>query len=83
MISQNDNCTLTCQHVCMKSKYGLEYCDCYKGYKLGDEAGKCEDINECNIMGSCSQTCINTIGHFKVFIYSKFDSLYVVFNQFI
>lgn len=52
----------------MVNKYGNEHCDCYKGYKLIDEAGKCEDINECSILGSCSQNCTNTIGHFKVCI---------------
>lgn len=55
----------------MTNKYGKKYCDCYKGYKLSDEAGKCEDIDECKILGSCSQNCLNTIGHFKVIFCSN------------
>lgn len=68
----------------MTNKYGMEYCDCYKGFKLSDEPGKCEDIDECSILGSCSQNCINSIGHFKVyFLFKMIHIMYDTFNKFI
>lgn len=53
-----------CSQVCVDTKAGF-YCDCRQGFQLVDNK-TCEDINECDIPGSCSQLCTNERGSFKV-----------------
>lgn len=54
-----------CSHLCIDTQAGY-YCECRKGYKLLSDNRTCEDINECEIPGSCSQLCTNERGGFKV-----------------
>lgn len=63
-----DECKLNnggCEHLCTDTQAGF-YCECRKGYKLASDNRTCEDINECDIPGSCSQICTNLRGGFKV-----------------
>lgn len=63
-----DECKLNnggCEHLCRDTQAGF-YCECRKGYKLASDNRTCEDINECDIPGSCSQICTNLRGSFKV-----------------
>lgn len=69
-----------CSQICVDTPASF-YCDCNPGYKLVDNRtckgnginklfsffNKCmfSDINECEIPGICSQTCINDKGGFK------------------
>ena len=54
-----------CSDICVDTQAGF-YCECRKGYKLLSDNRTCEDINECEIPGSCSQLCTNERGGFKV-----------------
>lgn len=54
-----------CEHLCIDTQAGF-YCECRQGYKLASDNRTCEDINECEIPGSCSQTCTNLRGSYKV-----------------
>ena len=63
-----DECKLNnagCSQLCVDTQAGY-YCECLKGYKLASDNRTCEDINECEIAGSCSQLCTNGRGSFKV-----------------
>lgn len=63
-----DECKLNnggCSQLCVDTQANY-YCDCRKGYKLTSDNRTCEDINECEIPGSCSQLCTNERGGFKV-----------------
>lgn len=53
-----------CSQLCVDTQAGF-YCDCRPGFQLVDNK-TCEDINECEIPGSCSQICTNERGSFKV-----------------
>lgn len=62
-----DECKLNnggCSQLCVDARAGF-YCDCRPGFQLVDNR-TCEDINECDIPGSCSQICTNERGTFKV-----------------
>lgn len=62
-----DECKLNnggCSQLCVDARAGF-YCDCRPGFQLVDNR-TCEDINECDIPGSCSQICTNERGAFKV-----------------
>lgn len=65
-----DECKLNnggCSQLCVDTQAGF-YCDCRPGFQLVDNK-TCEDINECEIPGSCSQLCTNERGAFKVSIF--------------
>lgn len=66
-----DECKLNnggCSQLCVDTQAGF-YCECRPGFQLVDNR-TCEDINECDIPGSCSQLCTNERGSFKVSIFS-------------
>ncbi|CAF4420087.1 unnamed protein product, partial [Adineta steineri] len=44
---------------------GSYVCDCTSGYKMVNERGICEDINECELSPNiCEQKCINIQGSY-------------------
>ncbi|XP_036674490.3 very low-density lipoprotein receptor isoform X5 [Drosophila suzukii] len=53
-----------CMHQCVDLKVG-HHCQCHEGYTLSSDKRNCQDINECDVPGRCSQICINEIGGFK------------------
>jgi very low-density lipoprotein receptor len=64
-----------CSQLCQDTLVGF-YCECRKGYKLASDNRTCEDINECEILGSCSQLCTNERGGFKVPFFFSFFFLF-------
>ena len=40
-------------------------CRCWRGFQLSKETRKCEDVDECQTVGSCGQLCLNTRGSYK------------------
>lgn len=53
-----------CAQICVDTQAGF-FCDCKAGFRLVDNR-TCEDIDECEVPGSCSQLCTNERGGFKV-----------------
>lgn len=53
-----------CLHNCVRTALG-HYCTCHTGFRLKQDNETCEDIDECAILGSCSQECYNLKGSFK------------------
>lgn len=52
-----------CDQQCIDLPIGYK-CACKEGYELVGNS-TCQDINECDIPGTCSQLCINQEGSFK------------------
>ncbi|KAG1681886.1 Very low-density lipoprotein receptor [Nymphon striatum] len=52
-----------CSHICENSNHG-PVCSCPEGLKLLN-GYICDDLNECEEWGHCSQLCVNTKGSFK------------------
>ncbi|XP_055389862.1 putative vitellogenin receptor isoform X2 [Condylostylus longicornis] len=48
-------------------------CICPKGYTYNHVTQKCEDINECDQYGICSQICTNTNGSYECSCLDKFQ----------
>ncbi|XP_055684225.1 putative vitellogenin receptor [Lutzomyia longipalpis] len=55
---------LSCPRRCKVFPDGPQ-CLCPSGYSFNREANTCDDVNECNNYGICSQGCINTRGGYK------------------
>lgn len=53
-----------CSDICRDDPIGY-HCDCHPGFKLTSDNRTCDDINECEIVGTCSQKCTNTKGSYK------------------
>ncbi|KAM9664148.1 low-density lipoprotein receptor-related protein 2 [Trichechus inunguis] len=53
-----------CTHQCIQGPFGAE-CLCPLGFLLGNDSKTCEDINECDFPGFCSQHCHNVRGSFR------------------
>ncbi|EMP37955.1 Low-density lipoprotein receptor-related protein 1B [Chelonia mydas] len=54
---------MNCRYKCSISRNGTG-CYCEDGYEVGDDGRNCKDLDECNVYGTCSQTCINTDGSY-------------------
>jgi len=57
--------TFGCEHFCMETPHEGPKCHCEVGYKLAADMKQCEDIDECQIYGSCDQLCHNNKGGFE------------------
>ncbi|XP_064604958.1 very low-density lipoprotein receptor-like isoform X2 [Liolophura sinensis] len=55
--------TANCAHTCINLLKTVK-CECNHGFELGKDGRSCEDINECEIHGVCSQICTNKKGHY-------------------
>ncbi|XP_055711051.1 putative vitellogenin receptor isoform X2 [Phlebotomus papatasi] len=55
---------LNCPRRCKVFPDGPK-CLCPNGYKFNSETNTCDDVNECNIYGICSQGCVNTRGSYR------------------
>lgn len=53
-----------CEHQCMETSKG-PVCFCYPGFTLGADGRSCEDVDECQEFGTCSQICRNTKGGYE------------------
>ncbi|TKS67243.1 Low-density lipoprotein receptor-related protein 2 [Collichthys lucidus] len=53
-----------CTHGCIQGPFGAQ-CTCPLGYQLSNDSKTCEDVNECNPPGLCSQHCFNERGSFR------------------
>uniref|UniRef100_A0A4W3HU78 Low-density lipoprotein receptor-related protein 2 n=1 Tax=Callorhinchus milii TaxID=7868 RepID=A0A4W3HU78_CALMI len=63
MESCSDN-NAGCTHQCIQGPFGAQ-CVCPDGYLLANDSKTCEDIDECNPPGFCSQLCYNERGSFR------------------
>uniref|UniRef100_A0A3Q2H8C7 Low-density lipoprotein receptor-related protein 2 n=1 Tax=Equus caballus TaxID=9796 RepID=A0A3Q2H8C7_HORSE len=53
-----------CTHQCIQGPFGAQ-CLCPLGFLLANDSKTCEDIDECEIPGYCSQHCYNMRGSFR------------------
>lgn len=53
-----------CTHGCIQGPFGAQ-CSCPVGYQLSNDSKTCEDVDECNSPGLCSQHCFNERGSFR------------------
>ncbi|MEQ2180384.1 hypothetical protein GOODEAATRI_000741 [Goodea atripinnis] len=53
-----------CTHGCIQGPFGAQ-CTCTVGYQLSNDTKTCDDIDECNPPGLCSQHCFNERGSFR------------------
>ncbi|TWW80779.1 Low-density lipoprotein receptor-related protein 2 [Takifugu flavidus] len=64
-----------CEHNCTDLTEGGLICSCLPGYKPRDtERHVCEDVNECEVYGTCPQECKNTKGSYECFCAEGFVS---------
>ncbi|CAL1546195.1 unnamed protein product [Lymnaea stagnalis] len=56
-----------CMHLCKPNINSTgRTCECRPGYQLANHSNTdCQDINECETPGTCSQKCVNTKGSYK------------------
>uniref|UniRef100_A0A8C6XVP1 LDL receptor related protein 1B n=1 Tax=Naja naja TaxID=35670 RepID=A0A8C6XVP1_NAJNA len=54
---------MQCQYKCAMSMNETR-CYCEEGYEVGRDGKTCQDFNECNLYGPCSQTCQNIDGSY-------------------
>lgn len=60
--NDRDGCkSLNCEGPCLVLPSGAT-CSCRKGLTFNNVTNKCEDTNECEKYGVCSQGCVNTNG---------------------
>lgn len=68
-ISDQESCSdnnAGCTHECIQGPFGAQ-CTCPVGYQLANDSKTCEDINECDPPGFCSQHCYNERGSFRCY----------------
>ncbi|XP_052872576.1 putative vitellogenin receptor [Anopheles cruzii] len=61
------------ENNCKVMPNGDAVCVCKAGYTFNNATGQCEDINECDRYGLCTQGCINTPGSFRCTCIQQFN----------
>ncbi|XP_035378717.1 low-density lipoprotein receptor-related protein 2a isoform X1 [Electrophorus electricus] len=65
-----------CEHNCTELAGGGFICSCRQGYKASDEnRNSCDDVDECEIYGTCPQLCRNTKGSYECLCADGFRSV--------
>ncbi|NWR88915.1 LRP2 protein, partial [Furnarius figulus] len=65
-----------CEHNCTNLNEGGFICSCRPGYKaIETNRNSCDDINECEIFGTCTQDCKNSKGSYECFCADGFRSV--------
>ncbi|XP_048809593.1 low-density lipoprotein receptor-related protein 2 isoform X5 [Lagopus muta] len=65
-----------CEHNCTNLSEGGFICSCRPGYKASESnRNSCDDINECEIFGTCTQDCRNSKGSYECFCADGFKSV--------
>ncbi|KAM8806535.1 low-density lipoprotein receptor-related protein 2 [Eudromia elegans] len=65
-----------CEHNCTNLNEGGFICSCRPGYKANElNRNSCDDINECEIFGTCTQDCKNSKGSYECFCADGFRSV--------
>ncbi|XP_049533845.1 putative vitellogenin receptor [Anopheles darlingi] len=72
---KTDTCAqLQCgERPCQRMPNGRSVCLCGDGFRFNNLTHQCEDINECDRYGLCSQGCINTPGSFRCTCVDQFE----------
>ncbi|XP_059822369.1 low-density lipoprotein receptor-related protein 2a isoform X1 [Hypanus sabinus] len=66
-----------CEHNCTDLMDGGFICFCKHGYQVNeDDARACDDINECEIFGSCPHNCKNSKGSYECFCAEGFETVF-------
>ncbi|KAI1309315.1 hypothetical protein HDE_00175 [Halotydeus destructor] len=54
--------SILCQHKCIDHDEEMK-CDCYPGYRLGQDGRQCDDVDECRNPAACpaDQQCVNFV----------------------
>lgn len=56
-----------CEHACENTP-GSHICHCHLGfYPIPEDPSRCQDIDECQIPGTCQQMCVNYDGGFECY----------------
>uniref|UniRef100_A0A3B4ZH03 Endosialin-like n=1 Tax=Stegastes partitus TaxID=144197 RepID=A0A3B4ZH03_9TELE len=56
-----------CEHAC-ENTVGSHICHCHLGYsQVHEDPSQCQDIDECQIPGTCQQMCVNYDGGFECY----------------
>ncbi|XP_067405392.1 low-density lipoprotein receptor-related protein 2 isoform X6 [Emydura macquarii macquarii] len=65
-----------CEHNCTNLSEGGFICSCRPGYNASElNRNSCDDINECEIFGTCPQDCKNSKGSYECFCADGFRSV--------
>ncbi|XP_019378305.1 PREDICTED: low-density lipoprotein receptor-related protein 2 [Gavialis gangeticus] len=65
-----------CEHNCTHLNEGGFICSCRLGYKASElDRNSCDDINECELFGTCPQDCKNSKGSYECFCADGFRSV--------
>uniref|UniRef100_A0A8D0H975 Low-density lipoprotein receptor-related protein 2 n=1 Tax=Sphenodon punctatus TaxID=8508 RepID=A0A8D0H975_SPHPU len=65
-----------CEHNCTNLSEGGFICTCRPGYNASEiDRNSCDDINECEIFGTCPQDCKNSKGSYECFCADGFRSV--------
>lgn len=62
-----------CEHAC-ENTLGSHICHCHLGYSpMPEDQSRCQDTDECQILGTCEQMCLNYEGGFECYCEEGFE----------